>query len=96
MLFNGNLRPKRLDLRPKRLDLRPKRLDLRLERWDLRPVRLDLRPEGSDEGGTHARTNERTNKSPPVFYRTLSLFGATALLPFTPIYNHTKLSNGYC
>ena len=67
MLFNGNLRPERLDLGPKRLDLRlerldlrPERLDLRPERPDLRPERPDLRPEGS-EGGGDARTNERTN-----------------------------------
>ena len=56
--------------------MRPERLDLGTERLDLRPERLDLRPEGPDEGGgTDARTNERTNESPPVFYRTSSPSG---------------------
>ena len=70
------MRPERLDLRPERLDLRPERLDLGTERLDLRPERLDLRPEGPDEGGgTDKRTNEQTNESPPVFYRTSSPSG---------------------
>ena len=69
------LRPENLYLRPEWLDLRPERQDLRPERQDFRPERPDLRPEGLDEGGTHERTNERTNKSPPVFYRTSSPSG---------------------
>ena len=47
----------RADFRPKRVDFRPERVDFRLERaW----------------GGTHKQTDKRTNKSPPVFYRTSS------------------------
>ena len=77
---NLDLRPEKPDLRPERPerpDLRPGRLDLRPQRLDLRPERPDLRPEGSDEGGvlTDKRTNGRTNKSPPVFYRTSSPLG---------------------
>ena len=40
----------------------------------MRPERLDVRPEGPDKGGD-ARTNGRTNESPPVFYRTSSPSG---------------------
>ena len=40
----------------------------------MRPERLDFRPEGPDKGGD-ARTNGRTNESPPVFYRTSSPSG---------------------
>ena len=63
----------RLDLRLERPDLRPDRPDFKPERPDLRPERPDLRPE-RPEGGD-GRTNERTNESPPVFYRTLSHSG---------------------
>ena len=82
-----DLRPERLDLRPKRLDLRPERPDLRLERPDLRLERPDLRPERLDlrherpdlrsqrGGQPNDRTNGRTNKSPPVFYKTSSPSG---------------------
>ena len=59
-------------MRPERLDLRPERLDLRPERPDLRSQKPDLRPKGPDEGG---QTNNWTNKSPPVFYRTSSSLG---------------------
>ena len=40
----------------------------------LRPERPDLRPVGPD-GGTNKLMNGQTNKSPPVFYRTLSPLG---------------------
>ena len=53
-------------MRPERLDLRPERPDLRPERPDLRPER----PEKLDQGDK--QTDGWTNKSPPVFYRTLS------------------------
>ena len=62
---------------PERSDLRPERPDLRPERSDLRPERPYLRSEGPDERGgrTNKRINERTNESPPVFYRTSSPSG---------------------
>ena len=64
MLFNGTLRPMRLDLGPERLGLRPERPDLRPERPDLRPERLDLSPERLEKlrrGGTYGRTDVRTD-----------------------------------
>ena len=79
------MRPDSPDLRPdrpdeaefERLDLRLDRPDLSLsgqilepERLDSSPERPDLRPEGVDE-----LWNERTNESPPVFYRTSSPSG---------------------
>ena len=70
------MRPEDLDLRPKKRNLRPERPGLRLERLDLRPERPDLRPEEPDRWGRmDGRTNERTNESPPVFYRTSSPSG---------------------
>ena len=78
-LERPGLRPERLDLRPERPDLRPERLDLRPERPDSRSQRPDLRPEGPDEGGTHARTNERTNKQKsPCVLQDFVPFGAAA------------------
>ena len=56
-----------------RLDLKPEKLDLRPERLDLGPEKLDMR--GLVKGGTNGRTDVRTNKSPPVFYRTSSPSG---------------------
>ena len=59
--------------------MRPERTDLRPERMDLRPERPDLRPEKPGQGGTNRwaneRTNNQTNKSPPVFYRASSPSG---------------------
>ena len=43
------------------------------ERADFRPKRADFRPERA--WGTNKQTNKRRNKSPPVFYRTLSCSG---------------------
>ena len=48
---------------------------------DFRPKRADFGPDRFDGGGTHGRRkdrrmNERMNKSPPVFYRTLSPSGS--------------------
>ena len=47
------------------------------ERADLRPKRADFRPERAwgTYGRTNRRTNGQTNRSPPVFYRTLSPLG---------------------
>merc|ERR1711905_48554 len=39
------------------------------------PERADFRPERAWGGLTDGRTEERTNKSPPVFYRTSSPLG---------------------
>ena len=47
------------------------RVDLRSQRADLRPERADLRP----GRGTNGMTDGRTNKSPPMFYRTSSPSG---------------------
>ena len=44
------------------------RPDFGPERPDFGPERLDFRPERFGQGGMNERTNERTNKSPPVFY----------------------------
>ena len=49
--------------------------DLRPEKPNLRPEKLDLRPGGLVKGGGDKQTDGRTNKSPPVFYRTLSPSG---------------------
>ena len=76
------LRPERLDLRYERPVLKPERLDLRPERPDSRSQRPDLRPEGPDEGGANEWTNERTNESPLVFYRTSSPLGPLPCLSF--------------
>ena len=84
MLFNGNLRPERLDLRPERLHLRPERLDLRLERSDLRSQRPDLRPEGPYEG----RANVQTDEQKSCVLQDFVPFRATVLLPF---YNSQSL-----
>ena len=81
------LRPERLDLRPKRLDLRPDRPGFRPERPDLRSQRPELRPEGLDEGG---RTDERTNESPPVFYRTSSPSGPLPKNKMIKLSNYQK------
>ena len=51
------------------------RVDLRSQRADLRPERADLRP----GRGTNGMTDGRTNKSPPVFYRTSSPSGPLPL-----------------
>ena len=51
-------------------DSRPERADFRPERVDFSPEGADSRPERAWGGG---RTDERTNESPPVFYRTSSL-----------------------
>ena len=63
--------------RTERTDFRPDREDFSPERIDFRPDRADFRPGGTD-GQTDKRMNERTNESPPVFYRTSSPLG---LLP---------------
>ena len=55
----------------------PERPDLRPDRPDFKPERPDLRPERPD-GGDGQTEEQRTNKSSPVFYRTLSPLG---LLP---------------
>ena len=57
-------------------DLWPGRPNFKLEGPDLRPDGPDLRLDGPDGGDE--QTNGRTNKSTPVFYRTLSPSG---LLP---------------
>ena len=75
---NLNLKPEKPNLRPERPGLRPEKLDLRPERPNLRSQRPDLRPEGPDGGRNkqiNEQTNKRKNKSPPVFYRTLSPSG---------------------
>ena len=74
------LRPEKPYLMPKRPGLRPNRLDLRPERPDSRSQRPDLGLEGPN-GGTHKQTHERTNESPPVFYRTLSPSGPLPCYP---------------
>ena len=61
-------------MRPKRADYRPERVDLRHEGTDFWPYRADFRVERPD-GGTDRLNNRWTNKSPPVFYRTLSPSG---------------------
>ena len=48
---------------------------MRPEKSDLRPERADFRPKRARGGLTDGRMEERTNKSPPVFYRTLSPLG---------------------
>ena len=56
-----------------RADLGPKRTDFRPERADSRPERADIRPERAWGEG---RTDARTNKITPVFYRTLPKNGS--------------------
>ena len=77
-----------------RADFRPGRADLRPERTGFRPDRANFRPEralGTD-GWTDGRTDEQ--KSPCVLQDFVP-FGAAALLPLTPIYNHAEQGNGY-
>ena len=67
------LESERADFRPERADFRPKRVDYRPERADFGPERA-----WEDEqmnGQMDDWTNRMTNKSPPVFYRTLSPSG---------------------
>merc|ERR1712074_12703 len=94
-LERADLRLENSDLWPERPDLRPERPYLRPERPDLRPERLDLRPEGSDErGGTNKRTDGRTNKSPPVFYRSSSPSGPLPCYPSPSIANIHSRATG--
>ena len=60
-------RPGRADFRFERAYFGPERADSRPERVDFRPERADFRPETAWGGLTNERTNEWTNKSPPVF-----------------------------
>ena len=80
-----------------RPDLRLDRPDFKPERPDLRPERPDLRPERPDGGGrTNEWTDGRTDKQKsPCVLQDFVPFGAAALLPLTPIYNHAKQGNGY-
>ena len=76
--------------------LRLERADFRPERVDFRPERADFRPERAwgerTDGWTDERNDER--KSPCVLQDFVP-FGAAALLPLTPIHNHSKQGNGY-
>ena len=84
----ADLKPVREDIMPKRAnygseraDFRLERADFRLERADFKYERADFRPERAWGGRTNGRTNEQTNKSPPVFYRTLSPSGPLPRFP---------------
>ena len=68
----ADLRPKRADFRPEKADSRPETADFRPERAAFSPKRADFRPE---RAWGDKQTNERRNKSPPVFYRTSSRSG---------------------
>ena len=83
--------------------LKPALTDSRLERADFRPIRVDSRSEMADfrperawgewkDGWTDQWNDEQ--KSPCVLQDFVP-FGAAALLPPTPIYNHSKQGNGY-
>ena len=61
--------------RSERVNFSPERADFRPERVDFSPEKADFRPERAWGGRTNERTNGRTNKSPPVFYRTSSPWG---------------------
>ena len=78
MNLRGDLRPGRTGFRPEKADFRPERADSRPERADFKPERADFRPERADfrpERAWGGLTDIRTNKSPPVFYRTSSPLG---------------------
>ena len=64
--MRGQIAGLRANFRPKRADLELERADSGPERADFRPERVDFRPERAWGG----RTEGRTNKSPPVFYKT--------------------------
>ena len=74
----------RVDWWPEMADLmpeKPKRVDFRPEKVDFRPVRADFRPGRAWGGLMDGRMNGRTNKSPPVFYRTSSPSGPLPCFP---------------
>ena len=83
-----------MDLRTERPDLRPERPDLGSERPDLRSERPDLRPDRPDGGDEWMDGGTDEPKSPCVLQDFVP-FGAAALLPLTPIHNHSKQGNGY-
>ena len=98
------LKPKICPLRPEICPLGPWICPIRPEICSLRPqtcplrVRtesVDFRPERAWEsltgpGGMDLRTEERTNKSPPVFYRTLSPLGP---LPYFLLFWFTTMQS---
>ena len=60
-----------------RADSRPEKAYLRSDRVNFSPERADFRPERA----WGRRTDKRTNKSPPVFYRTSSPSGPLPCFP---------------
>ena len=70
--------PESADFRTERADSRPERADFKPERADFRFERADFRPERAWGG----LMDKLTNISSPVFYRTLSPFGAAAQKTF--------------
>ena len=80
---NTDLKRGKAYFKPEWSDLRPKRKDIRTKRADFRPGRADFRLERSDGGHEwmDGQTDGLTNKSPPVFYRTLSPSGLLPCLP---------------
>ena len=81
---------------PALTDFRPERADSRPERVDFRPERADFRPERAWGGLTDGQTDKQTDKQKsPCVLQDFFPFGAAALLPLIPIYNHAKQGNGY-
>ena len=75
MSIHLSIHPPPGPLRPEicpQADFRPERIDFRPERVDFRPERVDFRPERAFWGQTNRRMDGWTNKSPLVFFRTLS------------------------
>ena len=71
----ADFRHDRVDFRPVMADFMPERANLKPQRADFRPDRTNIRPERATlMGGTNGQTlmDERTNKIPPLLYRSCS------------------------
>ena len=79
-----DFRPEGANFRPERANFRPERVNFRPERADFRPERVDFRPERAwGKKFKNGQNDGWTNKSPPVFHRTLSPLGPVPRKPFT-------------